>query len=235
MSKLSSGCQPYQLPGIECLQYNRVQWQISPERAALLIHDMQKYYIRPLNKGEQPARRLIENVKAVKEASVALNIPVIYTVCHPCEHIEQRGLLNDFWGGGMTNTPENVEILDEIKPNENRDYIIVKHKYSAFYMSNLADTLKKLNRDQLIITGVYSHIGCLATALDALMRDIKVFYIADAVGTFSSDLHQYSLAIIGNCCGQITLTQNFREALFNEAHIDVSFHEAKYEQPSLVS
>lgn len=216
MSKLSSGCRSYELPGTECLQYNRVQWQVAPSRAALLIHDMQKYYLKPLlAKGETPGRRLIENVKVVRETCVATHIPVIYTVCSPCERVEQRGLLYDFWGGGMTNTADNVEVVDEIKPDNNRDHIIVKHKYSAFYKSNLADTLKALKKDQLIITGVYSHIGCMATALDALMRDIQVFFVGDAVGDFSLSFHMSSIATVGNCCGQIYLTQMLKEALLS--------------------
>lgn len=214
MSKLSSACLPYQLPGTECLQYNRVQWQVTPKRAALLIHDLQKYYLKPLMGGdERPGKRLIENIKAVKEACIATHIPIIYTVCTPCERVEQRGLLYDFWGGGMTNTVDNVEIVDEVKPDNSRDLIIVKHKYSAFYNSNLADTLKALKTDQLIITGVYSHIGCMATALDALMRDIQVFFVGDAVGDFSLSFHMSSITTVGNCCGQICLTQMLKEAL----------------------
>lgn len=216
MSKLSSGCRSYQLPGKECLQHNRVEWSVIPKRAALLIHDMQKYYLRPLiNVGEDPARDLIENIKVVKEACVATHIPVIYTICHPCEHVEQRGLLNDFWGGGMSNLVEDVTIMDEISPVDGRDHVLVKHKYSAFYKSNLADTLKHLQRDQLIITGVYSHIGCMATALDALMRDIQVFFIGDAVGDFSLDFHLSAIATVGNCCGQIYLTQMLKESLLS--------------------
>lgn len=214
MNELSAGCHPYQLPGIECLQYNRAQWSVLPHRAALLIHDMQKYYLKPLmGADERPGRRLIENIKAVREVCVVANIPIIYSVASPCEHIEQRGLLYDFWGGGMSNIPEHVEIVDEVKPDNNRDYTIVKHKYSAFYKSNLADILNTLKIDQLIITGVYSHIGCMATALDALMRDIQVFFIGDAVGDFSLDFHMASIATVGNCCGQIFLTQMLKETL----------------------
>jgi bifunctional isochorismate lyase / aryl carrier protein len=213
MSKLASGCQPYSLPKDECLAYNRVEWGIVPDRAVLLIHDMQRYYLRPLMTGsEGPGRELIANIKTVKAACVSADIPAIYTVCHPCKQVEQRGLLNDFWGPGMTDRVENVDVVDGLTPLE-KDYVVVKHKYSAFYMSSLLDTLRLLKRDQLIITGVYSHIGCLATALDALMRDIKVFYMADAVGDFSLDFHMSSLSTVGNCCGQIFLTQQLVNGL----------------------
>ncbi len=77
----------------------------------------------------------------------------------------------------------------------------------------MADTLKALKANQLIITGVYSHIGCMATALDALMRDIQVFFVGDAVGDFSLDFHMSSIATVGNCCGQISLTDMLRETL----------------------
>ncbi len=32
----------------------------------------------------------------------------------------------------MSNTADRVEVVDEIKPDNNHDYIIAKHKYSAY-------------------------------------------------------------------------------------------------------
>jgi bifunctional isochorismate lyase / aryl carrier protein len=44
-------------------------------------------------------------------------------------------------------------------------------------------------RDQLVGTGVYAHIGCQATAVEAFMRDVRAFLVADAVAEFSRRHH----------------------------------------------
>lgn len=56
--------------------------------------------------------------------------------------------------------------------------------------------LKESGRNQLIITGVYAHIGCMTTATDAFMRDIKPFMVADALTDFSRDEHLMSLKYV---------------------------------------
>lgn len=206
MGQLDSSCRSYQLPGAECLEFNRLTWQLEPNRAVLLIHDMQNYYIRPLLRhSPEMVNAMVANIVTVKQTCQQLGIPVVYTEQRPLT-VAQRGLLYDLWGPGMQVANDEAAVVSELHPVG--DYTIVKHKYSAFYESTFADLLADLSRSQIIITGVYSHIGCMATALDALMRNLKVFYVADAVGDFSLDFHLSSLKTIGNCCGQLCLTTN---------------------------
>ncbi|WP_199485256.1 isochorismatase family protein [Actinomadura craniellae] len=61
--------------------------------------------------------------------------------------------------------------------------------YGDFQQTPLARVMADLGRDQLIITGIYAHLGCLMTAREAFMRDIEVFFVADATADLSADHH----------------------------------------------
>ncbi len=209
MGQLDTNCRAYQLPGADCLEFNRMTWQLNPDQAVLLIHDMQNYYFRPLLRhNPDMATTMLANISTIKKACLRMGIPVIYTEQRPLT-IAERGLLYDLWGAGMQGVDDEAAVVSAIEPSG--DYTIVKHKYSAFYNSKFADLLAELNRNQIIITGVYSHIGCMTTALDALMRDLKIFYVVDAVGDFSLDFHLSSVKTIGNCCGQLYLTETIEK------------------------
>ena len=46
---------PYRMPPIASLAVSRVAWAPSPKRCALLIHDMQRYFIDFFPRGAEPA------------------------------------------------------------------------------------------------------------------------------------------------------------------------------------
>ena len=70
----------------------------------------------------------------------------------------------------------------------------------------LLQLLRERGCDQLIICGVYAHIGCLATATDGFMRGVQPFVVADATADFSEQDHVVALRQVARTCGVVTTT-----------------------------
>ena len=91
--------EPYPMPTAAELPQNTARWGVDPDRAVLLIHDMQRYFLRPV---PDPLRyTLVETIRRLRERCAAVDIPVAYTAQPGGMTESQRGLLVDFWGPGM--------------------------------------------------------------------------------------------------------------------------------------
>ena len=123
-------------------------------------------------------------------------------------YTEQRGLLYDFWGTGIPSGMNKQEIIDELTPAD-EDVRITKWRYSAFENTELSDLMEKWGKHQLIITGIYAHIGCLTTSVNASMKNIQPFIIADAMGDFSEEKHKMALEYISQLSGMVIDTEEF--------------------------
>ena len=195
---------------------NRVNWRVDPARSALLVHDMQRYFVRAfeLERDGQPLpgaqiNIAIANILRLLDAAHVANIPVYYTAQPPRQNPADRRLLTDFWGDGLQDD-ENARILDELAPTE-ADTVLTKWRYSAFVRSPLEEQLKDLGRDQLIIGGIYAHIGCLTTALEAFMRDIQPFVVADALADFTAEEHRMACEYASGRCARVLNTAEVLE------------------------
>ncbi len=198
--------QAYALPEASDIPANKVNWAFEPSRAALLIHDMQEYFLNFWGENSAMMEKVVANIAALRDFCKQNGIPVYYTAQPKEQSDEDRALLNDMWGPGLTRSPEQQQVIAALAPDED-DTVLVKWRYSAFHRSPLEEMLKETGRDQLIITGVYAHIGCMTTATDAFMRDIKPFFVADALADFSREEHLMALKYVAGRSGRVVMTE----------------------------
>ncbi|HEY0210901.1 isochorismatase family protein [Acerihabitans sp.] len=208
----------YAMPNPAELPANKVNWPFEPRRAALLIHDMQDYFLNFWGEDSALVNRLVENIAALRRYCKSQGIPVFYTAQPARQSDEDRGLLTDMWGPGLNQHPEQQAVVAALAPDAD-DRVLVKWRYSAFHRSALADMLAESGRDQLLICGVYAHIGCLMTAADAFMRNIKPLLVADALADFSRDDHLMALRYAAGRCGRVLMTADLLPAPVSKAQL----------------
>lgn len=204
---------PYALPQADQLPENRVNWAFEAKRSVLLIHDMQEYFLNYFDVSKAPIANMVENIKSLKAMARKAGIPVIYTAQPANQDPKERALLTDFWGPGLQ---QETAIMADVAPEEG-DIQYVKWRYSAFKKSSLESFMQEQGRDQLVICGVYGHIGIQATALEAFMLDIKPFVIADAIADFSQQEHLQTLSFIAGRAGQVVTSQQWIDAIEQES------------------
>ncbi|MFI6980436.1 isochorismatase family protein [Embleya sp. NPDC050154] len=196
---------PYPMPDAADLPTNRVDWTVDPARAVLLVHDLQNYFLSAFEPDASPVTELLANVARLKDDCARLGVPVVYSAQPGGQSAEQRGLQQDFWGPGLPDDPHAAAIVPAVAPGP-ADTVLTKWKYSAFVRTELRAWMRDLGRDQLVIVGVYAHIGVMTTACDAWMQDIRAFVVADAVADFTSDNHRMALHWAAANCAVVTDT-----------------------------
>ncbi|BCB84737.1 isochorismatase family protein [Phytohabitans suffuscus] len=203
---------PYPMPTPAQLRPGPAAWRADPRRAVLLIHDMQRYFVSFFPAGSSPTSHLLANIGTLRGVAAALGVPVVFTVQPGRMSRADRGLLHDVWGEGMSDATEARGIVDEIAPAPG-DLVVTKYRYSAFHRTGLAADLAAMGRDQLVVCGVFAHIGCLLTACDAYSHDIQPFLVADAVADFTAEDHLMALDYAARRCAVTATTQDVVTAL----------------------
>ncbi|WP_146641880.1 isochorismatase family protein, partial [Salmonella enterica] len=87
--------QSYALPTALDIPTNKVNWAFEPERAALLIHDMQDYFVSFWGRNCPMMDQVIANIAALRQYCKEHHIPVYYTAQPKEQSDEDRALLND--------------------------------------------------------------------------------------------------------------------------------------------
>jgi len=171
-------------------------------RTAFLIIDMQKDFCLPGAPFEVTgAMNVVPNIQRALNACRSYKIPIIHVFRYyraDGSDVE-RTRYNEFIkvGGGCVQGTKGAEILDELKPIE-REYLIIKKRWSAFFQTELDCLLKRLGVEQIVVTGVQTPNCIRGTVWDANSLDYEVIVLTDSTGAKTAEIHNANLTDMVN-------------------------------------
>jgi len=173
--------------------FNQHRMQFNREKSALLVIDMQEFFLDPASPTFTcGGLAILPTVKRLIHAFREADRPVIYT-CHV--HHPDRidvGIMGWWWEGMCVEGSVESKVHDDIAPLP-KEKVILKHRYSAFYNTDLETVLRCLKVEDLVISGVMTNLCCESTTRDAYYRDYRVFFLADGTGSVNEEMHLASL------------------------------------------
>ncbi len=195
--------------------YIRRGHEFTPENSALLITDMQDYFLREDAHAYIPSSAaIIENIKALAAACGEHNIPVIFT-----RHVNNNanaGMMAKWWKELITkdNPLSNISGVFE----KTNCTILIKPQYDAFFGTTLHQILRSKGTDRLIISGVMANLCCETTARSAFVHGYEVFLPVDATAAYNYELHLSAVRNLAHGFAVPLLTNDLTENIRKASH-----------------
>ena len=157
-------------------------------KPAIIVVDMLKDNLKENSRNPylQEGKAIIPNLQKLLEESRKKEFPIIFA----CDSF----LKDDFIFKGRMKVhslrgTQGAEVVDELKP-EPTDILLPKRRFSAFFKTDLDQTLRTLGVDTIVPTGMTTEVCVLMTAMDALSQDFSVILLEDCTASRNREFHQ---------------------------------------------
>jgi isochorismate hydrolase len=164
--------------------------RFAPSRSALLVLDMQAYFLDASSHAHVPsAQAIVNNILQLIRAYSHHHLPIYFS-----QHInttENAGMMSAWWKDLITPDHPYHRLIPAIDPAVGT--LIKKSQYDAFHQTPLQEMLQASAVTQLVICGVMTHLCCETTARSAFMRGFEVFFLVDGTATYNLEYHRASL------------------------------------------
>jgi ureidoacrylate peracid hydrolase len=178
--------------------------RIDAARAALVVIDMQNYYVAEGYPNESPnARAIVPNINRMAAALRSAGGRVVWVQTDSAEALAKWGNHHKY-----KLTPENAarrlkllsasdegfKLYRTLEP-EPDDLYVRKIKFSALVgeSSNLDAVLRGHGIEILLVAGTKTNVCCESTARDASMMEYRVAMLSDANATLTDEEHAAAL------------------------------------------
>jgi isochorismate hydrolase len=161
-----------------------------PQRSALLVLDMQAYFLDACSHAYVPsAEAILDGIIELIKAYSIHERPIIFT-----QHINttsDAGMMSIWWKDVITSQNPLHKIIPAI--DLSLGTLIQKSQYDAFYGTQLDELLHDSDVTQVVLCGVMTHLCCETTARSAFMHSLEVFFPVDGTATYNLAYHRASL------------------------------------------
>ena len=198
---------------------NRERTTLDPRRAALLVVDMVNDFCKPGGAMVLPGYELlVPPQRMVIDAARQAGVPVIWVhdshrrnMRRDREFLKRQAhCMEGTWG---------VEIIDELGARA-EDIHVVKHRYSAFFQTDLDLVLKDMLVDQVVVFGVVTNICVRSTVHDAFFNGYEVVVPRDCCAATGPREHASTLYDIATHFGVVSDAKTVANALRTGAIIE---------------
>lgn len=179
-------------------------------RAALLVLDLQEYFLNPESHAYIPSAKAI--LPGINQAIsfFRTNQRLIIATKH-VNSKNDAGMMATWWSEIMTENHLLIGLHPDLDLKE--EEIIQKKQYDAFYQSELAGLLDTSQIDQLVIGGVLTHLCCETTARAAFVQGYEVYFLVDGTATYNQKFHEATLQNLAHGFAVLTSVENLVEGL----------------------
>jgi nicotinamidase/pyrazinamidase len=157
-------------------------------KPAIIVVDMLKDNLKesPRNPYYHEGRTIIPNLQRLLEESRKRGFPIIFA----CDSF----LEGDFIFKGRMKVhslrgTQGAEVVDDLNPIPT-DIILPKRRFSAFFKTDLDQTLRTLGVDTIVATGMTTEVCVLMTVMDGLSHDFSVILLENCTASRSKEFHQ---------------------------------------------
>jgi len=184
-----------------------------PEKSAMLVLDMQTYFLEPTSHAYVPsARPILPGLRDLAAAFTQQCLPVIFTR-HLNTHADAQ-LMASWWRDLIREANPLSKISAEFDLKQ--AIVLEKSQYDAFYHTELEHILHSRNVSQLVIGGVMTHLCCETTTRTAFGRGFEPFFLVDGTATYHESFHRASLLNLTHGFAELKLVSEILEDLTGE-------------------
>jgi len=207
---------------------------LDPAKSALIVVDMQRYFVRPDYPFAQTIEKVMPGATAGYFARIdstvlgnanrllatfrSRNLPVIYLAAGCCmpEGRDLPAWMRDFDETGLKLVGERVhppvndaswQIDDAVAPQPG-EMVLNKTSSGALASTRLDQTLHNLGVNSLVVCGLTTAVCVTQTARETADRGFRVVIAGDACTEMSVELHEAALLAFAWVFGRVRPTQD---------------------------